>query len=406
VKTILVICPYTVIPPSGGGKMAVFYRCQELARHYRLLLLCPEDEQSPRHTGDPAPFEKIIQVPRRHRARHPALDYLARSWFSTSPSSSSYLGPEAGVRMVELVREHQIDLLLLEHFYSAVHLFPFLDPRSRPGVGIIEQNVEHHVWLDQVKFGQIHPVMRLTARLEAMKLRRQLGPIYRRADGIAFISEKDRQEVAALCPHPNFHTCNVILPAPAETKSDFGGTGRICYWGGLGYFPNLEGLIWFTQEVWPMVLQQKPDAQLVIFDELASKRAKAGLAHTVGQPGISFVGHLPKEEMNRIALECDGFISPIRLGSGIKLKNTVAMSLGLPIVATSSSMAGNYSVPGRDYLLADTSEDFAARVLEILGSSSLRESLARGALAAFREHYSAEKATAGWLRFVESCRPR
>lgn len=405
-KRILVVCPYNLAPPLGGGKMAVLYRCTELAKHHRLFLFCPEDSgASGPGTG---PFERIFYSSYRSFGRHPVLNHLLRSWFSPHPFSSSYLGKEAGAQIARIVIEEKIGLLLVEHFYSAYHLLPFLRSKEgpHPPVGVIEQNIEHNVWLDQTKFGHIRLVMRLTARLEAAKLRAQLCPIYRAVDGVAFISDKDKREAASLCPHPNLHTCNVILPEMAVRKTDFRSRGRVCYWGGLGYFPNLEGMMWFTREVWPLVRKKRPRAELLIFDQLATRKAKSGLRHATPEAGISFTGQIAPEEMNRLALECDGFISPIRLGSGIKLKNLVAMSLGLPMVATTSSMAGNFAEPERDFLLADTAEDFAAGVIELLDSEDRRTDLGTNAYRAFSEYYSATAATAGWLRFIDSLEAR
>jgi polysaccharide biosynthesis protein PslH len=398
-KRILVVCPYTLSPPLGGGKMAVLYRCNELAKHHRLFLFCPEEAGA--GTSVPGPFERAFHSGYRIVGGHPILNHLLRSWLSPHPFSSSFLGRDAGAQIARIVAEEKIDLVLVEHFYSALHLLPFLRRTGGvcPRIGIIEQNIEHNVWLDQVKFGHVRLAMRLTARLEAAKLRARMRAIYGAVDGVAFISEKDRLEAAALCPHPNLQTCNVILPVPAAQKTDFRGRGRICYWGGLGYFANLEGVMWFTREVWPRVRAQRPQAELRIFDRL---EVRSGLRHATPDQGISFTGAISPAEMDRLALECDGFISPIRMGSGIKLKNIVAMALGLPIVATSSSMAGNFAQPGRDFFLADTADRFAEGVIEVLDSEARRTDLGTHAHRAFRGHYTAEAATAGWLQFIDS----
>ena len=43
--------------------------------------------------------------------------------------------------------------------------------------------------------------------------------------------------------------------APAEAA-------RVVFCGVMNYGPNVEGVRWFTREVWPRVHQRRPDARL------------------------------------------------------------------------------------------------------------------------------------------------
>jgi glycosyltransferase involved in cell wall biosynthesis len=57
------------------------------------------------------------------------------------------------------------------------------------------------------------------------------------------------------------------------------------------------------------------------------------------------------------------FVAPVTEGGGIKTKLLDAMANGVPVVATTLAVSGIGVVPGRDALVADSAEDFAAAVL-------------------------------------------
>ena len=91
-------------------------------------------------------------------------------------------------------------------------------------------------------------------------------------------------------------------------------------------------------------------------------------------PSVTLTGFLPIDVLFKRMIESSVFVSPIRLGSGIKLKNIMALSYGMPIVATSKSMQGIPLQDRRDAWLADDPALFAEGIVTMLRSEEAQKS--------------------------------
>ena len=79
---------------------------------------------------------------------------------------------------------------------------------------------------------------------------------------------------------------------------------------------------------------------------------------------------------------------PLRVGGGTRLKILQAMALGTPVVATSKGAEGLDVTPGRDILIGDTPEEFAAHVIRLLADRALADNVAAAARTLVRDRYT------------------
>lgn len=151
----------------------------------------------------------------------------------------------------------------------------------------------------------------------------------------------------------------------------------------FGWFPNNQGMTWFISEVWKYVLEEVPNALLV----LGGKNIPEALdALAKKHKNIEIVGYIedPDAFFNNAALT----ISPILSGSGIKLKVLRALFNGLPIVTTSKSLEG--FVDEAYDVIPNTNDPkrFSDMVTSLLKSYNLRQELQTKELKLFKKHYS------------------
>jgi glycosyltransferase involved in cell wall biosynthesis len=88
------------------------------------------------------------------------------------------------------------------------------------------------------------------------------------------------------------------------------------------------------------------------------------------------------------------------LGSGVKIKNLIAMGLGVPLVATPESMAGIDVHTGHHCLVAGDAESFASSVIRLLEEEDLRRRLSTGARDWFVRNVASGTSVESWLRFI------
>jgi len=90
---------------------------------------------------------------------------------------------------------------------------------------------------------------------------------------------------------------------------------------------------------------------------------------------------------------------PLRLGGGTRLKIVEAMAMGKPIVSTRLGAEGIDAVPGRDLLIEDEPEDFAAAVNRLLAEPCLAARIGQSARKLAVERYAWSGAARGLEEF-------
>lgn len=135
---------------------------------------------------------------------------------------------------------------------------------------------------------------------------------------------------------------------------------RLVFTGVMDYGPNEDAAIYFCETILPLITAQRPDVQLWIVGKGESTRVRA-----LGtRPGVHVTGSVPDV---RPYLEAAGiFVCPLRHGAGVKNKVLAALAMSRAVVATPLSVEGLDLDDGEDLVLADTPDEFAARVLRLI----------------------------------------
>jgi glycosyltransferase involved in cell wall biosynthesis len=132
---------------------------------------------------------------------------------------------------------------------------------------------------------------------------------------------------------------------------------------------NLHGLRVFVDEAFPRILRHHPGTRLL----LAGTLCRAVSNHAA----YSKLGEFTRaEEMYGTA---DVVVSPIPFGTGLKVKNMEALGYGKPLVTTPAGADGLNGGASTAFFVAKTSEEFAARVNELLADPELRRRTAQQA---------------------------
>ena len=150
-----------------------------------------------------------------------------------------------------------------------------------------------------------------------------------------------------------------IYQTVLSPETDFSERKDILFVGGFGHLPNVDGVLWFTKEVWPMIKTGIPDARFIVAGSNPTAEIKA-----LASNDVVIKGYVSDDELESLYATCKLVVIPLRYGAGVKGKTVEAMRYGIPLVTTDFGVEG---LPG-DYAflsVANNNSDFAAEVLRL-----------------------------------------
>lgn len=226
----------------------------------------------------------------------------------------------------------------------------------------------------------------------SLDLRREMR-LLSGADAVLAIQSEEAEAVRRHLPGARvILTPLAVRPVPAPQP----GGGRAMLFVGSNTAPNVDGLRWLMEEIWPAIRAAEPDAALRVAGTVA---AAFGAAPT----GIAFLGRVP--DLDPHYRDAAVVVSPLRVGSGLKIKLVEALGHGKAIVATGATLQGVEEQVGPAVLRADEAADFASAVLRLLRDPALRADRAQAALSAARTHFSAAACYGRAIDFFAPPRP-
>jgi len=145
--------------------------------------------------------------------------------------------------------------------------------------------------------------------------------------------------------------------------------------------PNVDSLLWFLINVFPILEQAIPDIKLnVVGDNSAPSLA------TIGKDNINFTGRLDSiEEMYNNSRV---FIAPTRFAAGIPHKIHEAAAKGLPSVTTALLAQQLGWQNTKEILVGDTPEAYAAQCINLYQNQALWQDVRDAGLTAIAEDCS------------------
>lgn len=147
----------------------------------------------------------------------------------------------------------------------------------------------------------------------------------------------------------------------------------LVFTGKMDFRPNVDAMLWFSDEILPRIRAEIPRAHLVIVGQKPAPR----IAALAARAGVQVTGAVP--DVRPFIADAAVYVMPLRMGSGTRLKALEAMAMGKAIVSTARGVEGIALTPEREAIVADTPDDFARAVVALLRDPERRRALGRAA---------------------------
>jgi glycosyltransferase involved in cell wall biosynthesis len=368
---VLVVLPFPPAHEGGAAARAAIGLIQGLgARGVDCRAIAAHDGASPLAPPDGLPVELVrFEVPSPWQAR--------RNWLF-NPAGALADGPFAE-RFKECAAAADVVHLVELHAAAA------LPPVDRPTVAqlhclTLRDRQIHHPWRhqDRVSIELLRAERRVRRRARWL-----LVNSAEVADGLARWVPRSRIAVAPLALDPGHYLPRASLREPVAGLI---GTAR--------WPPTANAVRRLLTRVWPLVLERRPDARLI----LAGRGMEpAAFAPHAKLPGVQWRGAVPSA--SDFLRELGLLLYPLTAGSGAKVKVLEALALGIPVVTTGDGAEG---LGGREGLVVE-SEDarLAAAAVALLEDVDARRAAGARAHENFLAHHTPVPAAAPVLELYE-----
>ncbi len=210
--------------------------------------------------------------------------------------------------------------------------------------------------------------------------KRELG-VMEKADCTLVVSTVEKQLLEREAPHLQnvefFHMPREIY----GVKQGFENRKNIVFIGGFGHPPNQDAILYFVQDVFPLIHQKIEEIKLIIIGSHPPQNIL-----DLASEQVIVKGYV--EDISEYFNLCRLSIAPLRYGAGVKGKILTSMSYGLPIIATSIAVEGMELQDGYDILVGDTAHNFAEKVIQLYSNSELWNTISQNCLDTVSSRYS------------------
>lgn len=205
-----------------------------------------------------------------------------------------------------------------------------------------------------------------TSRAHAQAVHDQEQRVTECADVVGFVSELDQQRADRLF---RMRATRGVAPIPVDTgyytptPVDWVKDARkvVLFTGHLAHPPNVDALLHFVQNIWPLVLERVPDA---VFQAVGMMPAPAVVTAMASAPRCELHSNVP--DIRPYFWDATAFVVPMRYGGGVRQKIFEAWSMRLPVVCTTMAAEGTGAVDGQHCFLADSPAAFADRLATVV----------------------------------------
>ena len=180
-----------------------------------------------------------------------------------------------------------------------------------------------------------------------------------------------------------------------EKMVKFGENHRILLVGNFAYEPNIDAALYFSNYIFPLILQHIPNAKLfVVGNEPPPSILSLNLKKQTEVTGLV-------ESLIPFYRVADVVVCPLRIGGGIKVKILEAISAGKAIVSTSVGAQGLDLSTYKAVKIANGVIPFANSVIRLLLYPEERAKLEREALAYAKALPTWDQASSGFVKCYE-----
>lgn len=268
---------------------------------------------------------------------------------SDSYNISRFFSPDFDRLLRVTLEENTYDIVHLESLFMTPYLGT-IKRFSKAKIVLRSHNLEYMIW-ERLANSTTNKAKKVYLKILAKQLKQYETNVINDVDGIAAITDEDGDKYQKLgCNKPIITVPFGIEVNQFKTES-INSTIDLFHIGSMDWKPNLEGIAWFGESVWPKIQEVFPKLKF----NLAGRNMPDWLLKTNWK---NIINHGEVLSAKDFISSHSIMIVPLLSAGGMRIKIIEGMALERVIVSTSIGAEGIDYRDRENILIADKKSDF------------------------------------------------
>ncbi|MBZ0294739.1 MAG: glycosyltransferase family 4 protein [Anaerolineae bacterium] len=380
------VLPY---PPDSGPKVKTYYVLKYLAQHHDVTLVSfvreSDDARYIQHLETLC--ERVITVPIT-RSKTRDLAFLGQSILSGQPwMMLRDERPEMRQVLADLAAGEHFDIVHADQTNMGQYALPFTNSRK-------VLDLHNALWMLYKRLSETtsstSPMKYILARDWRM-LKQYEGELCRKFDAVTAVTEEDRALLMEAGAPDNITVIPIAIDTDEQALIDRRPSGpHIVHIGTMYWPPNIQGITWFLDHVYPIIKQEVPDVRCTL---IGARPPEQIVERSADDRTLTVTGYV--DDPTPFLEDASMTVVPLHAGGGMRVKILNALSQGIPMVSTTVGCEGIKVTHDHDILIADEAEAFAQSSIRLLTDSDLNRRLTHQGRQTAEQYYD----------YRQACRP-
>lgn len=402
-RQLLWVVPKCPLPARDGARVATTHLLQGLSAQgalVKLLIVAGTDEEI-----DAAELRNVLGVQEVLIVRR-SPTALTRAGKALKAATNLVRAPQVPVSMAayqtaavrrfieQALAGERWSALVYDGLHPAAHALwrgCYRRPSAAPKIVYRAHNHEATLWRQRANTAQ--GLLKSFFNYQANLVDALERSLVQAAFAVCPVSNEDAHIFSAACPTAKVQVVPIghdFGSGPTPLSEDRPG---LLYLGRLDWPPNREGLEWFLENVWPKILKENSQLQLMI----AGSGDGRWLERFKELPQLEFHGMV--KDVGVLYRRALVTIVPIFTGSGTRVKAIEAARYGRACFSTALGVEGLPLIAGESYLKAETVDEWVRGLVAVDRNRVIE--LGRLAHAALATDYAIPSAATQFLKIFD-----
>ena len=293
---------------------------------------------------------------------------------------SRFFSTDLDIELIKTFSENKYDIVQLESLFMTPYI-PTIKRVSKAKIILRSHNLEYMIQ-ERIASGEKNIFKKPYRKYLAKQLKEYEINILKSVDGIVAISSADAKNYKQYGSKTPIETIPFGVDIDEYRSYDQKKIKMdLFHLGSMDWLPNLEGIYWFLDKVWPNVHKNDPKVTL----DLAGIKMPQHMLE-MKMKNVRVQGKIPDalEFMSAGRI----MVVPLFSAGGMRVKIIEGMALGKAIITTSIGAEGIAIKDGKNIMIANDAAQFSKAIKQLTTDADLCTEIGNNARATITKKYS------------------